>query len=184
MLRIPIKEVGIKKSLKYFIGSFLNLIFKFLFISPLRVFFLKILGVKIGPGTVIEDINFINFYRNGFKGLQIGKMCFIGSGTIIDLADKITIEDYVTIAEGVIILTHFNVGYKDHPLQKYYPSYKKPIRIKEGSFVGAGVIILPGVTIGKNTLVAAGAVVNSNIDDYNVVGGVPAKVIKILDKKK
>ena len=182
MIKIQIQEIGLKMALKYLIGSIMLFIFKILFISPVRVLFLKFMGAKIGKGTVIEDITFINLYRKGFRALKIGEKCFLGSGTMLDLADEIILEDSVTIAERVIILTHFNVGYKDHPLQNYYPPYQKPVRIKSGSFIGSGTIILPGVIIGSNSVVGAGSLVRNNVPDFHVVGGTPAKTIKVLKK--
>jgi len=176
-----IKEVGIKRCILYGVGSLWNFLFKFIFLSPMRIGFLKAIGVKIGNGTVIEEIQFINWHHKGFSNLKIGKKCFLGTNTIIDLADKIVIEDEVTIAQNVTILTHMNVGYKDHPLQKIYPSLKQPTCIKKGAFIGAGVIVLPGVVIGEFSLIAAGSIVRENIPPYTLVAGIPAKCIKKFD---
>ncbi|MCX8082107.1 MAG: acyltransferase [bacterium] len=181
MIKPAIKEIGLSKALKYIIGNFCLLLFNLMFISPLRVLYLKLFGVKIGQGTVIENITFINLYRTGLKGLKIGSNCFIGAETMLDLAGQITIYDNVTIAERVTILTHMNVGYKSHPLQKYYPSTTKNVIIESGVFIGTGSIILPGVKIHKNSLIGAGSVVNSDVGSNSVVAGVPAKLIKRLE---
>ena len=89
----------------------------------------------------------------------------------------------MTLAERVTILTHTNVGYKDHPLQKYFPSIAKPVFLDYGSFVGANVTILPGVTIGKCAFVATGSVVTEDVSEYSLVAGVPARVIRKVDSE-
>ncbi|HWW38520.1 DapH/DapD/GlmU-related protein, partial [Pedobacter sp.] len=55
------------------------------------------------------------------------------------------------------------------------------IHIKKNAWIGANVTILPGVTVGENAIIAAGAVVSKDVSDNTVVGGIPAKVIKIID---
>ena len=121
---------------------------------------------------------FSNFYHKGFPGLKIGRDCFLGDEVLIDLYDEVEIENQVTIAQRVTLLTHINVGYKDHPLQKYFPKKSQPIKINSGSFIGAGSIILPGVTIGEESFVAAGSVVTEDVPNNTLVAGVPAKPVR------
>jgi nodulation protein L len=54
----------------------------------------------------------------------------------------------------------------------------KPVRLKRNCWIGAGATILPGITVGENAVVAAGAVVTKDVEDNTVVGGYPAKIIK------
>ena len=91
------------------------------------------------------------------------------------------IDENVTIAERVTILTHLNVGYEGHPLQKYFPSKSLPTFLAEGCFIGTNSTILCGVNIGKFSFVAAGSLVNKDVPDKTLVGGVPAKVIKSIE---
>ena len=86
----------------------------------------------------------------------------------------------MTLAERVLVLTHTNVGYKDHPLQKHFPASAAPVRIDSGSFVGAGVTLLPGITIGAGSFVAAGAVVTADVAPRALVAGVPARQVRAL----
>mgnify|MGYP001043729519 CR=1 FL=1 len=175
-----LKEIGIKKAFGFLKGVVIKAFFNLLFLPPLRVIYLKFLGSKIGKDTIIHQIKMINLYRTGLKGLKVGSSCFLSDGVLLDLADNIVLEDHVTLAVRAMILTHTNVGYKDHPLQKHFPSFSKPVRIKKGCFIGANVVILPGVTIGVNSFVAAGAVVTKDIPSHAVSAGVPAKVIRKL----
>ncbi|MFH1391981.1 MAG: acyltransferase [Candidatus Diapherotrites archaeon] len=173
-----IKEIGFKNALKYLVFSFFYLIFKFLFISPLRVFFLSLFGAKIGKNVVIEDIKFFNLYRTGWSGLKIGNNCYLGSESVFDLAESITIEDNVTVSAGVILLTHTNVGYKNHPLQKILPKTSSPLIIDSGCFIGAGSVIVGVKKLGVNTAVAAGAVVTKNNKGNELIAGSPAKILR------
>jgi len=175
-----LREIGIKKAFKFGFVTMLMIFYKVMIFPQLRVFYLRMLGAKIGKDVIIRNVNFFNYYRTGFKGIKIGNDCFIGDDSLIDLADKIIISDSVTIAERVTILTHTNVGYREHPLQKYFPSYTKPVILEYGSFIGASVTILPGVKIGKCAFVAAGSVVAENVPTYSLVGGIPARVIRTI----
>ena len=90
----------------------------------------------------------------------------------------ITIEDDVMFAANVQLLSNNHDEYDRQVLTC------KPIIIKKGAWIGAGVTILPGVTIGKYAIVGAGAVVTKDVGDYEVAVGIPAKVVKTLDKEK
>ena len=108
---------------------------------------------------------------------RIGKNVFINHDcTFLDIGG-ITIEDDVLIGPKVSLIT------ESHPLS---PAERralivKPIVIKCNVWIGAGATILPGVTVGENAVVAAGAVVNKDVPANTVVAGVPANVIKILE---
>ena len=108
---------------------------------------------------------------------HMGKNVFINHDcTFLDIGG-ITIEDDVLIGPKVSLIT------ESHPLS---PAERralivKPIVIKRNAWIGAGATILPGVTVGENAVVAAGAVVNKDVPANTAVAGVPAKVIKALD---
>ncbi|MBR3361840.1 MAG: acyltransferase, partial [Lachnospiraceae bacterium] len=90
----------------------------------------------------------------------------------------ITIEDDAMIAANVSLISNNHDPYDRQVL------LCKPVTIRKGAWVGANSTILPGVTVGKYAIVAAGAVVTKDVPDYAVVGGNPAKVIKYLDPKE
>lgn len=98
--------------------------------------------------------------------------------TILDIA-PVYIGDYVMIGPGTTIIT------VNHPLsprgRRKHLGQAKPVTIGNDVWIGANCMILPGVTIGSNVVVAAGAVVTKDVPDNCVVGGVPAKVIKQIE---
>ena len=102
----------------------------------------------------------------------------MGDETLIDLYNNVILEDSVSIAQRVTVLTHMNVGYKNHPLQKYFPSSSSSVILRQGCMVGACSTILPGVTIGEKSMVAAGSVVTKDVPHNTLVAGVPARIIR------
>ena len=142
---------------------------------PVRAQFLKALGAEIGHSTVIHNVRFFNLYRGSFRNLRVGARCFMGAECLLDLAHAIELHEEVTLAERVLILTHTNVGYRDHPLQQQIPRVAGPVIIRRGAFIGANATLLPGVEIGERAVVAAGAVVIRSIPRDSKVGGVPAR---------
>lgn len=120
---------------------------------------------------------FIPFLTNFGKHIWLGKNVFINHGcTFLDLGG-ITIEDEVQVGPKVNLIT------ENHPLD---PANRKSldlgaILIKRNAWIGAAATILPGVTIGENSVVAAGAVVTKNVPDNVVVAGVPAKIVRSLN---
>ncbi|WGQ10018.1 sugar O-acetyltransferase [Pedobacter gandavensis] len=132
----------------------------------------KILGSDVEESTTV----FIPFYTNFGRFTKIGKNVFINHAcSFLDMGG-ITIEDEVLIGPRVNLVT------EHHPLE---PTDRralvtKPIHIKRNAWIGAGATILPGVTIGENSVVAAGAVVSKDVPDHVVVAGIPAKIIKSI----
>lgn len=175
-----LQEIGLIKAAKYAFYAPLLLLFDFLPYSPLRVFFLRIMGSKIGRNVYMGGVSFANVYRTGFKGLAIHDNCVVDDYVILDLANKITLESHVTIAWGSILVTHRNVGYKDHPLQPYFPPTNGDIVIRRGSFIGTHVTILDGVTVGEGVCVAANSLVNKSSESWVLLGGSPAQVLRRL----
>jgi acetyltransferase-like isoleucine patch superfamily enzyme len=173
-----VDEIGLKKTLKFAVYSFLQVIYHLCFLPPSRKMFLILLGAKIGKHSILMNVNFFNWHHKGISGFKVGNECFIGDETLIDLYDQVILEDQVTLAQRVTVLTHLNVGYKNHPLQKFFPKMSKPVIFKNGCVVGAAAKILPGVTIGEKSFVGAGAVVTSDIPKESVYAGVPAKLIR------
>lgn len=132
----------------------------------------EITGTNIDGSTTI----FPPFYTNFGKFITLGKNVFINHAcSFLDMGG-ITIEDDVMIGPRV------NLTSETHPLD---PSERetvipKPIVIRRNAWIGAAATILPGVTIGENAIVAAGAVVNRDVPANAIVAGIPAKVVKTV----
>ncbi len=173
-----VREIGLKRTIRFFFLTLLHALFQCSLFPPVRRWFLICLGARVGQNVVINRVCFFNYDRKGFKGLKIGNSVFIGDECLLDLAEGIELADHVTLAERVTVLTHMNVGYQDHPLQKKFPSKTEPVQIGRGCFIGAGSTLLAGVHIGEESLVGAGSLVNKDIPAKTAVAGVPAKKIK------
>ena len=178
-----INEIGLGKACAFISYSFFGWVCNLPIFLPFKPIMFRSAGSVIGNNTVIHKMHIFNHYKGGYKNLTIGDDCFIGEDTSFDLSDKIVLHNQVTISNRVLLLTHTNVGYKDHPLQRYLPKYTKKIEIKRGAFVGANATILPGITVGECSIIAAGSVVTKDVEAKTVVGGVPAKVIKKIRMK-
>lgn len=117
-----------------------------------------------------------HFYCDYGYNIHLGKQFYANHGCVILDGAKVTIGDDVMLAPGVLIST------ATHPLhaekRKKGIESAHPITIGNGVWIGMGAKILPGVTIGDNAVIAAGAVVNKNVLANTVVGGVPATFIK------
>jgi acetyltransferase-like isoleucine patch superfamily enzyme len=114
----------------------------------------------------------------GLTLLTIGDRCVIGRGSHIIAHESVTIGDDVWTGPYVYI-TDQNHGYEDPdvPIGRQFP-VNRPVTIGAGSWLGAGAIILPGASIGRNVVVAAGSVVRGHVPDHCVVAGVPARVTR------
>jgi len=115
------------------------------------------------------------------RGVKIGKNVFLGAEVLIDPAfpNLVTLEDYVSIAGRNILMAHSDPTFPIRE-QGLLEAEFKPIKVEQGAWVTMGAIILPGVTVGRNSVVAAGAVVTKDVPPYTMVAGIPARVIKEL----
>jgi acetyltransferase-like isoleucine patch superfamily enzyme len=173
-------EIGFARAARFGFMTLAMIPYRLALVPPLRSWWLRLLGARIGPGATLHDVRFFNLYRRGLGGLSVGRDCFLGDECLIDLAEAVVLEDQVTLAERVIVLTHTNVGYSDHPLQRHFPAMAAAVVVEAGSFVGASVTLLPGVRVGRGSFVAAGSVVTEDVPPATLVAGVPARAVRAL----
>ena len=135
----------------------------------------KLTGQSIDGSTTVK----LPFYTDFGQFIRFGKNVFVNYGCGFMDRGGITIEDGALIGPGVSLITE---NHSEIPELRQHV-YGRPIVIKRKAWLGANVTVLPGVTIGENAIVAAGAVVSKDVPDNTVVGGVPAKVIREIKMK-
>lgn len=118
------------------------------------------------------------------KGVTVGENCRFYSTKFSSEPYLIEIGDHVTLAEGVKLITHDGSTWVLRGLSKEYQNCNLVGKITIGNnvFIGIDSILLPGVSLGNNTVVAAGSIVTKSFPDNVVIAGSPAKIIKTLDE--
>jgi maltose O-acetyltransferase len=134
----------------------------------LRNFFYKLAGVKMGKGSTVHM--WARFFQP--KNIVIGEDTVVGDHCFLDGRASLKIGNHVAIASQVLIYnSEHDINAED------FHAIEAPVEIDDYVFLGARVIILPGVKIGKGAVVASGAVVTKDVPPMTIVGGVPAKEI-------
>lgn len=123
---------------------------------------------------------FLPFYTECGINIKLGKNVFINSGCCFQDHAGIEIGDGTLIGHQVVIAT---LNHAQDPLSRA-DMFPKPVKIGKNVWIGAHATILPGVTIGDNAIIAAGAVVTKDVEKNAVAGGVPAKKIKDIEVKR
>lgn len=169
---------GFKKVLNRFYNYFLDFelfllrIVGFIPIHTVRKFIYVLDGVKIGRGSHLHMG--LQFFQ--VDNIEIGEDTLIGQNAFLDGRDKLKIGSHVDIASDVMIYN------SEHDVNnENFNATIAPVEIGDYVFIGPRAIILPGVKIGKGAVVAAGAVVTKNVEEFTIVGGVPA--VKIGERK-
>lgn len=129
-------------------------------------------------GKTVDDTfsMFPPFYTDCGKNIIVGKNVFINSGCRFQDQGGITIGDRSLIGHNLVLCT-LNHDFNPDKRAKTIPS---PIIIGKNVWIGANVTVVPGITIGDNAIIAAGAVVTKDVPADTIVGGVPAKTIKSI----
>jgi acetyltransferase-like isoleucine patch superfamily enzyme len=144
---------------------------------------LRTFGARIGTRHVrIHAPLVLHGAEDGYKNLTIGDGCILNGYIYLDLAGKVTLEEGVGLGPGSIVMTHNRYNY--NPLLEERLARQcgiADVLIRRSSSVKAGAIVIKGVTIGSNSVVAAGAVVTHDVESFTIVAGVPARVIQRFD---
>jgi acetyltransferase-like isoleucine patch superfamily enzyme len=178
MKRIPLeynRVEGLTSELPYlarahgYIGRFGTLRY---FFRVIHNYLCYLIAAKIPSG----EFKLI-LYRS--MGAKLGKRIMLTSDVHIDpdWPELVTIEDGVAIGPRAMFITHVR------PLTEHtgrVPAYAAPVTIKRNAWIGSGVIIIAGITVGEGAIIAAGAVVTKDVEPYTFVGGVPAKPIRVV----
>lgn len=146
------------------------------------------LFAKIGNNVKID----VPFYCDYGQHISIGNNVIININCTFVDCNKITIGNNVLIASNVQIYTATHpVNISDRLLDNwsynnphaFFNTYALPVTIEDNVWIGGGVIILPGVTIGKNSVIGAGSVVNKSIPPNSLAVGNPCKIIRKINNK-
>jgi acetyltransferase-like isoleucine patch superfamily enzyme len=137
-----------------------------------RRFCYRLAGVNIGKGSTIHM--HARFYDP--THISIGEDSIIGEFAVLDGRDILHIGNHVDIASEVMIYNAEHNVNTEH-FAAVESVTQAPVIIEDYVFIGPRAIILPGTTLGKGAIVGAGAVVTKSVNPYEIVGGVPAKVI-------
>ena len=128
-------------------------------------------------GRKLDDVRILTPFICDFGNrVKFGKGVFINHSAILSASGGIEFEDGSMAAPGLRIATINHDMNERHAIYTY-----GKVTIKKNAWIGMNVTICPSVTIGEYAVVAAGAVVTKDVPDYAVVGGVPAKVIRMQD---
>ena len=134
--------------------------------------------IRIGNNTCIDDHTVLLTTGSPQQEVRIdiGDKCYINRYCMIDASEKVTVGEDVMIGPNCYITDHDH-GYALGERITTQPLVSAPVEIQKCVWIGAGCTILKGVTIGKEAIVAAGAVVTRDVPPRAIVGGIPAKVI-------
>lgn len=139
-------------------------------------------GVVVGKGVTIREglwLNNANGRDDGEPTVVIGDEAYIGRGVHINAKREVVIESGVLIADHVYIGDDSHV-FKDRSrtISSQGTVFRGAVRIGSGAWLGHGVVVLPGVRIGRNAIVGANAVVTRDVPDYAIAAGVPAQIVR------
>lgn len=140
----------------------------------LRLWLLRFRGAKIGNKvSIFHDVEI-----RSPKNILIEKNCSIGPGVLLDARGGLHVHQGGTIAKDAIVWTlHHDMNSDD------FSTVGGKTEIGEFAWICSRSILLPGIRIGKGAVVASGAVVTKDVPDFAVVGGIPAKIIGMREKK-
>lgn len=141
--------------------------------------------IAVGSGVHICGHAWLNAKDDRGDGrptLEIGDGTYIGRFAQINAWRKVIIGRNVLVADRVVISdADHNFERPDAPIILQGDQYVGAVTLQEGCWIAAGAVLLPGVNIGRNAVVAANAVVTRDVPDRTVVGGTPARVIRTLN---
>ena len=140
--------------------------------------------VSVGCGVFIREHSWLNAKDDrgdGAPTLQVGDGAYIGRFAHINAWRDVRIGNNVLIADRVFI-SDCGHQYADKvvPIALQKDPFLGAVNLRDGCWIGIGAVILPGVTVGRNAVVAANAVVSKDVPDHAVAAGVPASIIKQL----
>ncbi len=161
------------------LSFFKKVLFSVLYIWDHSTRFLRVLFIRSSIQHCGKELRVFGAVRiSGHHNIIIGDRCALNHGVMMMARGGIQLGDDVVISPYVILTTDS----LDHSIKALpRPHFSKPITIKDGAWIGSQAIILPGVTIGRNAIIAAGALVRDDVPENTLVAGVPAQIKKHIE---
>lgn len=131
-------------------------------------------GAKVGENPNVYS----GVWIRPIRGLTLGDNVSIGKNVLITTAGGVTVGSNVLVGHGSKIISANHIIPEGTASIRFSGHHCQPVVIEDDVWIAAQVVILPGVRIGRGAVVAAGAVVNEDIQPFTVVGGVPARLIR------
>lgn len=150
---------------------------------------LRAFKAQIGNGSTFRRSLFIdNSYEGAqstgdFRHLQVGDGCYVGDCTFFDLSDSVILEDNVVVSGRAAFVTHADCNRSEY-LTRKFPTRYGPVRVCCGAWIAFGATILPGVTVGRASVVGADSLVRGDVEAHMLYAGTPAKKIRDLEDAK
>jgi acetyltransferase-like isoleucine patch superfamily enzyme len=131
-------------------------------------------GVFIGEGSWLQTL--------GHGEIDIGDGCEFSGFIVVSAAESISIGRDVLMARNVHVLDHLHrYDQAGVPVHAQGITPPRPVRILEGAWIGANVVVMPGVTIGRQAVIGANSIVRCDVPDRTVAAGAPARAIRRID---
>jgi acetyltransferase-like isoleucine patch superfamily enzyme len=126
----------------------------------------------------------VNIFGSPTNQLKIGQNSYIGPYCMLEgFNGRVTIGSFVSFAQRITLLSGSAPNGSDR-MQRIFPIQRGPITIGDHTWIGAHCVIMPNVELGKYCVVAANSFVNKSFPDYSIIGGSPAKLIRVLTQKE
>lgn len=139
-------------------------------------------NVKIGDNTKIAAG--VRVFGSQENQLLVGEGCYFGPNTIVEgFNAKVTVGNHVSFAQNINLMSGSGPNASE-VMQRIFPILKGEVHLGDHTWIGASVVIMPNVTLGKFCVVAANSFVNKSFPDYSVIGGTPAKLLRTLTKEE
>jgi acetyltransferase-like isoleucine patch superfamily enzyme len=147
-------------------------------IEPAEI--LRAFGARIDRRVAIHPFPEIHEACDSYSNLTIGANVSVSRSVLFDLSGAIVIEENCSIGMRSMLFTHSDFR-RSIPISRIYPRKVAPVVLCHDTAIGAGAVILPGIRVNPFSIVAAGAVVSTEVPSCSVVAGNPARVVKRLD---
>ena len=139
-------------------------------------------NVTIGDNTKIAGN--VKIFGSPENQLTVGKSCYFGPNTLVEGYNaKVTIGNHVSFAQNINLMSGSGPNASE-VMQRIFPILKGEVSIGDHTWIGASVVIMPNVSLGKYCVVAANSFVSKSFPDYSIIGGSPAKLIRTLTQEE